>query len=347
MSLEIGIVGLPNAGKSTLFNALLGRQVAKAESYPFCTIEPNTGVVEVSDKRLDKIARIVEPEKKVPAAIKFVDIAGLVKGAHKGAGLGNQFLHHIRETDAILYILRDFNTSVPMAGSISPTVDFEVLQTELILKDLETLNRISGKKARTDEEKERQKLAKKLIPGLEKGALAIDIQLTKEEKEILSEFFLLTAKPYMNVVNVSESADFDQKREKYDELDSVITSAKFEEDLLKLPDKEREEFLESEYQSTLDKIISRGYNLLDLITFYTIKGGKETRAWPIKKGAKVLRAAGLVHTDFADKFVKAEVVSYSDFIEYKSWLKAKEAGKMRTEGKEYSVADGDIVEFKT
>ncbi len=347
MSLSIGIVGLPNSGKSTLFNGLLGRQVAKAESYPFCTIEPNTGVVEVPDARLNKIAEIVQPKKKVPAAIKFVDIAGLVEGAHKGAGLGNQFLSHIREVDAILYLLRDFDGSVAKAGSINPPVDYEVLQTELVLKDLETLEKVAKKKVVDDSEKKRKKLAEKLIPGLEKGASAIDIQLTDEEEEVIKELFLLTAKPYMRVINVNEEADFREKRKEYRDLDPVIISAKFESDLTKLSPEEKKELLNKEYESTLDKIISRGYQLLDLVTFYTIKGGKETRAWPIKHGSEVIQAAGLVHSDFAENFIRAEVVNYSRFVKYGSWLKAKEDGKVKTEGKDYLVADGDIIEFKT
>ncbi len=346
MSLSIGIVGLPNSGKSTLFNALLGRQVAKAESYPFCTIDPNTGVVEVPDQRLDKIAEIVQPKDKVPAAIEFVDIAGLVKGAHQGAGLGNQFLSHIREVDAILYLLRDFDGSIPKAGSVSPKVDYEVLQTELILKDLETLQKIAEKKPKDDQEKENKKLAEKLIPGLERGASAVDIQLTEKEEELLKDFFLLTFKPYMRVINVNEEADFDDKKKEYQEIDPIITSAKFEADLVKLPGDEKEELLGDEYQSTLDKIITRGYQILNLITFYTIKGGKEARAWPITQGSEVIKAADLVHTDFAENFVRAEVAEYKDFIKYGGWLSAKEKGKVRTEGKDYFVKDGDIIEFK-
>jgi hypothetical protein len=346
MSLSIGIVGLPNAGKSTLFNALLGRQVAKAESYPFCTIEPNTGVVEVPDKRLDKITEIVEPKKKVPAAIKFVDIAGLVKGAHQGAGLGNKFLSHIREVDAVLYLLRDFESSVARAGSISPGVDFEVLQTELILKDLETLQKVIKKKAKDDDDKKRKKLAEKLIPGLEKGALAVDIEFSDEEEKLIDDFFLLTAKPHMEVINVEEESDFDKKEKEFRHLNPIITSAKFEADLVKLSEEEKEEILKSDYQSTLDKIITRGYKLLDLITFYTIKGGKEARAWPIKKDSTALTAADLVHSDFAKKFIRAEVVNYQEFVDQGGWLAAKKAGKVITEGKEYQVIDGDIVEFK-
>ncbi len=344
--MSIGIVGLPNSGKSTLFNALLGRQVAKAESYPFCTIEPNTGVVEVPDDRLEKIAEIVEPKKKVPSAIKFVDIAGLVEGAHTGAGLGNKFLAEIREVNAILYLLRDFDGSVAKAGSVSPRVDYEVLQTELVLKDLETLYRIVKEKPRTDQEKEKQKLAEKLIPGLEKGASAIDIQLTDEEKSLLDQFFLLTAKPYIQVINISEDADFKVKKAEYQDLNPIIVSAKFEADLVNLSSEEKKDLLEGKYQSSLDKVISAGYQLLNLITFYTIKGGNEVRAWPITEESEVLKAAYLVHTDFGENFIRAEVVDYQSFVKYNGWLAAREAGKIRTEGKEYLVNDGDIIEFR-
>ncbi len=346
MTLEVGIVGLPNTGKSTLFNALLGRQVAKAESYPFCTIEPNTGVVEVPDDRLEKIAEIVEPKKKVPSAIKFVDIAGLVEGAHTGAGLGNQFLAEIRRVDAILFLLRDFNGSIARAGSISPKVDFQVLQTELVLKDLETLNRLVKKKPKNDHDKEKKKLAEKLIPGLEKGASAANIQLSEDEEGLAKDFFLLTAKPHMIVINVDEEANFSQKKKEYQELDPIITSAKFEADLSKLDNQEKKELLDSDYQSTLDIVIKTAYQLLNLITFYTIKGGKEVRAWPVDQGSEVLKAANLVHSDFAEKFIRAEVINYQSFVKYNGWLAAREAGKIRTEGKEYLVNDGDIIEFK-
>lgn len=348
MALEVGIVGLPNAGKSTLFNALLGRQVAKAENYPFCTIDPNTGVVEVPDDRLLKIASIVEPKKVIPAAFEFVDIAGLVEDAHQGAGLGNKFLSHIREVDAVLYLLRDFQSpNVAEAGSVSPKEDLETLKTELVLKDLETLNKIKNKKANTDQEKLRKETAEKMIPALEKGALAKDIDLTKKEREAAKDFFLLTNKPMMIVINVSENADYKEKQKEFKELDPIITSAKFEADLQQLSAEERKGFLDDqEYQSTLDKIITRAYKLLNLITFYTIKGGKETRAWPIEQGSTVVQAAGIVHTDFAENFVKAEMVSYQDFVDNHGWKESQEAGKLRLEGKDYIVQDGDIIEIK-
>ena len=347
MSLSVGIVGLPNAGKSTLFNALLGRRAAKVESYPFCTIEPNTGVVSVPDSRLEKISQIVQPQETVPAAIKFIDIAGLVKGAHKGLGLGNKFLAHIRECDAILYLLRDFNGSIPKAGSVSPRVDLEVLKTELALKDLETLTRIAREKATTEEKKLRKSVAQRLIPFLEKGILARDIELKEEERKVVAGLFLLTMKPFFVVINVNESADFEAKKKEFADLKPIILAAKFEADLADLSPQERSEFLSQKgFASALDQAISSAYRALGLITFYTIKGGRESRAWPIKKGASVIEAARLVHTDFAEKFIKVEVVSYTDFIQFQGWQEAKIKGKMRTEGRNYQLADGDIIEFK-
>jgi len=347
MGLSVGIVGLPNAGKSTLFNALLGRQVAKVESYPFCTIEPNTGVISVPDARLEKIAEIVQPQEVVPAPIKFIDIAGLVKGAHKGLGLGNKFLAHIRECDAILYLLRDFDGSIPKAGSVSPRVDLEVLKTELALKDLETLARIAQEKANTDEKKLRKSVAEKLIPILEKGVLAQDADLSEEERKVVDQFFLLTMKPFFVVINVNESADFEEKKKEFADLKPIVIAAKFEADLADLSEEERKEFLfEKGFVSALDQVITSAYQVLGLITFYTIKGGKETRAWPIRKGANIIEAAELVHTDFAQKFIKAEVVSYQDFVQAGGWEQAKSKGKVATEGRDYQVADADIIEFK-
>lgn len=347
MGLSVGIVGLPNAGKSTLFNALLGRRVAKVESYPFCTIEPNTGVIGVPDTRLEKIAEIVRPQEVVPAPIKFIDIAGLVKGAHKGLGLGNKFLAHIRECDAILYLLRDFDGSVPRAGSVSPRVDLEVLKTELILKDLETLTRIAQEKANTEEKRLRKSVAERLIPILEKGKLAQDVDFDKEERKVVDQFFLLTMKPFFIVINVNESAEFEEKKKEFADLDPVVLAAKFEADLADFSPEERKEFLsEKGFVSALDQVITSAYQVLGLITFYTIKGGKETRAWPIKKGASVIEAAELIHTDFATKFIKAEVVPYDQFVQAGGWDEARSKGKIRVEGREYQVADGDIIEFK-
>ncbi len=346
--LQIGIVGLPNAGKSTLFNALLGRQVAKVESYPFCTIEPNTGVVEVPDERLERIVNLVKPRKTLPAPIKFVDIAGLVKGAYKGLGLGNKFLAHIRECDAILYLLRDFSGSVAKAGSVSPGVDLEVLKTELALKDLETLTRISEEKTNTKEKKSRKSVAEKLAAKLEKSVLAKDVNLSKEEKEIARQFFLLTMKPFLVVINVSESVDFEKRKKQFVDLKAIIASAQFEADLNELSGEEKKEFLSSQsFTSALDQVIVAAYKILGLITFYTIKGGRETRAWPIKKGSTAIEAAGLVHTDFVKKFIRTEVVSFNDFVKFSGWEGVKTKGKLRTEGRDYKVADGNIIEFKT
>lgn len=347
MGLSVGIVGLPNAGKSTLFNALLGRRVAKAERYPFCTIEPNTGVVSVPDNRLEKIAQIVRPQEVIPAPVKFIDIAGLVKGAHKGLGLGNKFLAHIRECDAILYLLRDFDGGIPKAGSVGPRIDLEVLKTELALKDLETLMRITQERANTNEKKLRRSIAERLILVLEKGDLVQEVDFSKEEKGVVDQFFLLTMKPFFIVINVSESADFEEKRREFADLKPVIIAAKFEADLADLSPQERKEFfLERGFVSVLDQVITSAYQTLELITFYTIKGGRETRAWPIKNGARAIEAARLVHSDFAEKFIRAEVVSYNDFIQAGSWEGARSRGKIRTEGRDYQIVDGDIIEFK-
>lgn len=347
MNLSVGIVGLPNAGKSTLFNALLGRQVAKVENYPFCTIEPNAGIVEVPDQRLEKIGQIVGSGKVFPAPIKFVDIAGLVKGAHRGLGLGNKFLGHIREVDALLYLLRDFNSSVPKSESISPRVDLEVLQAEMALKDLETLIKVIEEKANTEEKKLRKETAQKMAPALEKGALAKDIDLDEEEKKIAQGFFLLTMKPFLVVINASEADNFAGAEKEFADLKPIVLSAKFESDLNELSPEEKKEFLgKKKFVSVLDKVIKISYQLLDLITFYTIKGGKELRAWPIKKGAGIIEAGGVVHSDFEEKFIKAEVVNFADFTKLEGWENAKSKGKLRTEGKGYQIADGDIVEFK-
>lgn len=337
MSLSVGIVGLPNAGKSTLFNALLKKQIAAVAEYPFCTIEPNIGVVEVPDDRLAALAEIVGTHPKVvPAAIKFVDIAGLVKGAHKGEGLGNKFLAHIREVDVICQVVREFkNSKVPRAGSTSPEEDIDVVNTELILKDLETV-----------EAANHTALLSKVKEGLNSGKTVRDLSLSDEERAFLEPLCLLTAKPVLYVLNVDEE-DLG-KPLPYKIPGAVGICARLEADLANLPEKERTEYLAvaGVDKTGLDFVISACYKLLGLLTFFTIAGGKQVQAWPLKVGATVLGAASVVHTDFAKGFIKAEVISFEELRAADSYEEAGRLGKLRTEGKEYLVQDGDVVEFK-
>jgi hypothetical protein len=294
MSLSVGIVGLPNSGKSTLFNALLSRQIAQVAEYPFTTIEPNTGVVEVPDERLDKLVQLIKPEKSVPAAIKFVDIAGLVKGAHQGEGLGNKFLSHIREVDAIVHVLRLFeNPNVShVHNKINPREDAEIVNLELELAEIK--------------------------------------------------------KPMIYVLNVDEK-QLNQEKGNWGLKGEVISiCAKLESDLADLSVEERKEYLQETgiKESGLDQLIRAAYKLLDLITFFTIKGGKQVQAWPIKQGATAIQAAEMVHTDFAQGFIKAEVISFNELEKAESWRQAQELGKTRLEGRDYQVQDGDVIEFK-
>ncbi len=367
MSLSIGIVGLPNVGKSTLFNALLKRQVALAANYPFATIEPNIGVVEVPDFRLEELAKVVRnehgnkvgdreiPEKMTYATVKFVDIAGLVAGAHKGEGLGNQFLSHIREVDAIIQVVRAFeDDNVIRAGSTDPKSDIEVIKTELILSDLQTLDKqrteIKGKVER--EEEVRVSAVKKLKEELNKGIPARDVDLSEEELFAVKNLTLLTFKPVIYCFNVSETDVSDAKQKELaskfkDFGDYVLISAKIEAELSVLSSEDQEMFM-SEYglkESGLDRVIKKGFETLGLQTYLTA-GPKEVRAWTIKKGFKAPQAAGVIHSDFERGFIAAEIVGYEDLTTLGSFLKAKEQGKMRLEGKEYVMKDGDVVEFR-
>jgi len=356
--LQIGIVGLPNVGKSTLFNALLKRQVALAANYPFATIEPNVGVVEVPDARLEKLAEVIKnefggkgrevPEKITYATVKFVDIAGLVAGAHKGEGLGNQFLSHIREVDAIAQVVRAFeDENVIRSGSKDPKSDIEVINTELILADLQTLDKqrveIKGKVEK--EEEIRVKAVTKLKTALNQGKSAREVELTEEELNQIKNSSLLTLKPVIYVLNVSEN---EVTTGKYQNLtDSVVISAKIESELCAIDESERVELMK-EYgleETGLDKLIKKGFELLGLQTYLTA-GPKEVRAWTIKQGSKAPQAAGVIHTDFERGFISAEIVSFEDLILAGSYQKAKEQGKMRLEGKEYVMKDGDVVEFR-
>jgi len=348
MFLSVGIIGLPNAGKSTLFNALLGRAIADVANYPFCTIEPNTGVVVVPDERLEKLTDLVSPDKSVPSVVKFVDVAGLVKGAAQGSGLGNKFLSHLRECDALCFVLRDFDAGIDRAGSVDPLTDFKVLRLELALKDLETIG-----KAKTKVKKEgqdgRDKLVflEKLEKSLGKGE-SIGRKFDKEEKETLSSLFLLSTKPFFVVVNAAEGVDLKKRRKDLSSLSPIFVSAKLETELGELEDKEQQSYLkELGYDSLgLNRVIDKAFSVLDLIRFYTVKGGKELRSWPIGKGAAVTEAAELVHSDFAEKFIKAEVIGFDSFVQYGSWREAALRGKILAEGKDYVVKDGDIIEFR-
>ncbi len=349
----LGIVGLPNSGKSTLFNALIRAKKAEVAAYPFCTIEPNIGVVEVPDKRLDQIKKIFNSEKAYPAIIKFLDIAGLIKGAHKGEGLGNQFLAHIRECDAILNIIRGFeNPDVP--GEVNPKEDLEIIKTELLMKDLETLEKRIQKispKARTGDKEAKteleilNKLEKILNEG--KNIFPIDQKdFTEKEKEILKELYLLAAKPILYVINVSEK---DLNKISFESLpeNSIYISAKLEMDLIDFSKEEAQEYLASLgiKESVLDKLIKESYKLLDLITFFTANQ-KEARAWPVKNSTSVIEAAGMVHSDFKEKFVSAEVINFNELKEFSSYQEAKEKGMVRLEGKNYLVKDGDVIYFR-
>ncbi len=358
MSLKVGIVGLPNVGKSTLFNALLKKRVALSANYPFATIEPNTGIVAVPDPRLQKLAELTKEEEKmdsfppiVPAVVEFVDIAGLVKGASQGAGLGNQFLSHIREVDAIVHVLRDFEDhNIVREGSISPDEDKATIETELALADLQTIEKlVSAQEKLSKTSKDPQETAKLDILVSIKSELEQGHYLGKYEigDERLRSWFtslpLLTIKPVLYVYNVTETS-FDTTREL--NPNELMICARLEEELVELSDEERMEYLHEVglQQTGLERLIRQAYHLLGLISFLTA-GKKEVRAWTMKNGFKAPQAAGVIHTDFEKGFIRAQVIGYDKLVEAGSMKVAKEKGWVRTEGKDYLMQDGDVVEF--
>ena len=362
MGFNCGIVGLPNVGKSTLFNALTATQAAQAANYPFCTIEPNVGRVAVPDLRLEKLAAIEQSQKVIPTQLEFVDIAGLVKGASKGEGLGNQFLGNIRATDAILHVLRCFEDGdiTHVEGSVDPVRDAEIITTELMLADLESLEKQMDnwrKKAKQGDKEAvaRVPVMEKCIKALSDGKPARVVEVSAEEKSVFDGLQLLTAKPVLYVCNVEEAAaakgnGFSAKvaeMAKKEGAEHVVISAAIEAEVAQLPPADQQEFLGGMglEEPGLNKVIRAGFRLLGLLTFFTV-GPKEARAWTVYKGAKAPQAAGVIHTDFERGFIRAETIAYDDFVSLGGESKARDAGKLRQEGKEYLVTDGDIFHFK-
>ncbi|ARP85225.1 redox-regulated ATPase YchF [Bordetella genomosp. 9] len=359
MALQCGIVGLPNVGKSTLFNALTKAGIP-AENYPFCTIEPNVGVVEVPDPRLQKLAEIVSPERIVPATVEFVDIAGLVAGASQGEGLGNQFLSHIRETDAIVNVVRCFENPnvVHVAGKVDPIADIEVIETELALADLQTAEKAMHRHTKTARSGDKE--AQRLVAALEKCVAQLNeakpirtLDLTDEERALIAPLCFITSKPAMYVGNVNDDGFTDNplldrltEFAKSRNAPVVAICAAIESEIVDLPEEDRAAFLADMgmEEPGLNRLIRAAFKLLGLQTYFTA-GVKEVRAWTVRIGATAPQAAGVIHTDFERGFIRAQTISYDDFIAYKGEQGAKEAGKMRAEGKDYVVQDGDVMNF--
>src|SRR5690606_37267923 len=345
MSLKIGIVGLPNVGKSTLFNALLKKSQALSANYPFATIEPNVGIVPVPDHRLDELAKIYNPPSIIPATIEFVDIAGLVKNASKGEGLGNQFLSHIREVNAIVHVLREFGDDnvIHVEGRVNPTEDMKIITTELLLADLSALEKAKRpiKGAAPKEEVQRQAVIEKAYQAVESEDIAALQLLSEDEKALIRDINLLSLKPVIYVHNVDEN----QLAQPHPLPPGHIhVNAQLEAELSALTEEEQSEYLKDLgiTQSGLDQVIQAGYEILNLMSFLTA-GEKEVRAWTITRGTKAPQAAGEIHSDFESKFIRAEVINWQDLVNAGSWAEAKSKGQVRMEGKDYVVQDGDVV----